>query len=386
MATNDQIISRWVARMRGTTARPMLKPRGNVFAEGDRLYSYGMHFEMARALRDKRGKLRLFLLNGDRHSPSTDRHQRALRDAIPSTVPSVIIPYRALNAANIEFDSIVTVDVSVDRMETWTDTYDEMPAGAQWSQPYRHMVEQPVSHWVGLIGPRNKEAHWVDGLPPKWDDRAHMGGQEMVVDFPGVFAEYRSLYLNGKYVDREWVDDHLVYSIQHWRHHLGESVIKARVPYWTRDRSGERVRRSRVAYFLSGFDTAERRPSYFFCELPPGARPTTVAEAYECLKPATVKAAEELGREVKRQGDVYAVPVPSITKRELTKQGATFAKADFILGVNHRATEVARLTSGMTLVRGTLTHDPGRWRSPDHRRVTVGKQWHVVIKNLVPLK
>ena len=70
---------------------------------------------------------------------------------------------------------------------------------------------------------------------------------------------------------------------------------------------------ARTAYFLSGFDSNETRPSYFFCELPPKVKPTTVAEAYDTLKPTAVRLAEEYGRDVKRQGDIFAVPVPAWT-------------------------------------------------------------------------
>ena len=77
----------------------------------------------------------------------------------------------------------------------------------------------------------------------------------------------------------------------------------------------------RDTYFLSGFDHNEPRPLYFFCELPSSSHPTSVAEAYEDLKPEAVKLALEMGREVIRQGDIFAVPL-SVTTKELRKQGA----------------------------------------------------------------
>ena len=169
--------------------------------------------------------------------------------------------------------------------------------------------------------------------------------------------------------------------------------------------------RRRTAYFLSGFDQNETRPSYFFCELPPKVRPATVEEALETLKPQAVKLAEQAGREVKRQGDIFAIPMPGVTLRELKKQGGVHVKRprfivpstgelwseDYggtesgvwsgprpnLLGTNHEATEIV-LLGGQTYARGTITHNPAG-RRPDHKRTPLGREWHMILKNTVPL-
>ena len=156
-------------------------------------------------------------------------------------------------------------------------------------------------------------------------------------------------------------------------------------PFWCAKCHGSGVRRwtqRRTSYFLSGFDHNETRPVYFFCELPQGSEPTTLDEAYEVLKPETVKLAEDMGRPVTRQGDIFAVPV-TLTKRELRKQGARFEKRGRLLGTNHEATEVAYLDK-LTLARGVLWHNP-EWRGPDHRRVRLHDGWNVIVKNTVPI-
>ena len=160
----------------------------------------------------------------------------------------------------------------------------------------------------------------------------------------------------------------------------------------------------RWAYYLSGFDHAESRPLYFFAELPRGAKPTTVAEAYEVLKPDPVKLAEQMGRPIFRQGDIFGVPT-TLDRKVLKAQGArierrTQAKLElspimreiqpanlpYVLGTNHTATEVAYLPNGVTLARGTMYHDPDG-RNADHarRRIGDGKSWHIVVKNTVPI-
>jgi hypothetical protein len=149
--------------------------------------------------------------------------------------------------------------------------------------------------------------------------------------------------------------------------------------------SGRRhERRRRRPLFLSGFDHQEPRISYFFSELP-NTKPRTVEEAYEALKPDTVKMAEQMGREVLRQGDIFAIPMPDLTKRELTKMGATHQRRGVLLGTNHVATEVAYLPDGRTFARGILRHDPD-FRRPDHVMVRLHpKQWHLILKNTVPV-
>jgi len=127
----------------------------------------------------------------------------------------------------------------------------------------------------------------------------------------------------------------------------------------------------------------EPRPLYFLCELAKGVKPTTVAEAYLTLKPETVLLGEQMEREVRRQGDIFAVPL-SLDKRAIRKAGATFVKRGNLLGTNHEATEVAFLPGGLTLARGVLYHNP-RGRRPDHIRRPLGKSWHVITKNTVPI-
>ncbi|MBG6106583.1 hypothetical protein [Frigoribacterium sp. CG_9.8] len=147
------------------------------------------------------------------------------------------------------------------------------------------------------------------------------------------------------------------------------------------------ITKTRTSRYLSGFDSNETRVSYFFCELPKHSKATTVQEAYADLKPATVKTAEALGRTVHRQGDIYAVPITTMTTADLTRLNAVRSKKTHILGTNHRATEVAMVRNGkatLTYARGTLTHAPLN-RDPDHKRVTIGKSWHLLLKNTVPV-
>lgn len=60
-----------------------------------------------------------------------------------------------------------------------------------------------------------------------------------------------------------------------------------------------------------------------------------------------------------------------------------------IMGTAHTATEIATLPDGRQFARGMLYHDPSligqSWRRPDHRRQHLGKQWHLIARNTVPV-
>jgi hypothetical protein len=403
MANYDQVATRWRDRILGRTNGPNLSnPR--MPCDNDSIYSYGSHFELARIIRDRKGAPSHWLINGDRWGTVTGRHQSVVRGAIERQhLPSVIIPHSALVACGIVFDSIQIVDVQPDWNESGTIVSKEFPQGAKWEYDW-NTVPGTGGYWRGLERVDYEQAgqegvEWVD-YQTRNTGRRHLasrGRQWYLADDGEGGIEYR----------HDW-----------FRHFLGGSVIRAQVNYtvWVkcpgcggtgkaepwedwrgdtfdhcrectgfRDRqnSGRRRRnRQRWAYFLSGFDAQETRPSYFLCELAPGVKPETYADAVESLKTEAVRFAESIGREVRRQGDIWAIPVPTATLADLKAQGGVKERLGNLLGTNHRATEVVRL-NGQTFARGTLRHVP-EGRMPDHKMVSLGKTWHIIQKNTVP--
>lgn len=167
------------------------------------------------------------------------------------------------------------------------------------------------------------------------------------------------------------------------RHRLGESLFRAAYTHGVDRETGRRLTGS--AYFLSAFDHQESRPHYFLCELPAKAVPSSVAEAFEALKPAPVIEAEAACT-VTRQGDVFAVPV-ELTTRQVHKRGKS-QRRGVLLDLSHEASEVVQADDGTTYARGCLHHAPVGWdRVPEHRRQRMGdgRQWHVIVKNTVPV-
>lgn len=393
MTNKHDIVSRWVDVALGLTDRSNLRSeRSNIIADGDAIYSYGYHFEMARLVRDRKGQPSFFLLNGDRYSVTTSGHQSLVRGQISrSDMPSVIIPYSALASAGVARDTIQIVEATPDRGQTIKHKTNEHPDGFHWRwEPQHGYVDKSDEYLAGELEHRNatlqrnhddavrrhEENPTLWSAPPPLEQITVDDLDKQVWACKGVIPVLRSRNLIAEVTALP--DGTCSYEWETYRHWLGESLVRAE----TEVRGGK----NRKSYFLSGFDHNESRALYFFCELPTGVNPTTVAEAYECLKPDVVKTAEANGRSVERQGDIFAIEVTTANKKDLRKAGARFEKHGYLLNTNHTATEVAYMPDGVTLVRGTMTHSP-EFRAADHSRVKLGdgKTWHIAIKNTVPI-
>lgn len=133
--------------------------------------------------------------------------------------------------------------------------------------------------------------------------------------------------------------------------------------------------------YLSGFDSQESlsRRSYFLTRI--AGKFETYDDAIESLKPIEVKYAIESGIDVKRQGEYFFIP-RDIKTRELSKVSNLVGKMHPIFPEStHIATEVRETSEGARVVRGTVRHRPGEFRTPQHGILKLGKQWHIPIKN-----
>lgn len=339
MASNtaDAMITRWVEQTRNPEPNYRRIESSNIIVgrqyatsikyglQYDPIYSYGTHFELGRWVKGTEDHRGFWLLNGDTYGVTTSRHQSALRNAVQRTGDSVLIlPFQTLDSAGIDKATIRPVEITKDR---------EVP--------------DPMTVTRDKLSAR---------LGSSLDYYIREGN---VTDHgDGTFTWHRT------------------------RHILGESVIAATYTAGRWDTA-----KPQTTYFLSGFDSNERHAHYFLAQLPAGAEPTSVKDAFEILRPEQVREADAQGVTVTRQGDVFAVPMPHLTTRELTKL-APRTKATRLLGLSHVATEVITARDGMTYARGTLTHRPLQtWRAPEHRRQRMGdgKTWHLIVKNTVPV-
>ncbi len=344
------------------------------------IMSYGSHFPLAHLLLTPGGKRKMWLLNGDRYQGASgfgrsNEHNDMMREAAQKgRTPTFVVPFSAVREAGIDMRTIVPVDVSRERF-TWEDhSARKLSEVSEWYRKHDvfyddagQRVRAPRASDGSEAQPDTDGGGWHT-----WNRTALEGSVKVPVDGPQYEGRLTRV---SEEVTR---DEHGLYHWSEQRHWLAESVFRATVSTW--DREGRRDVRH-VRYFLAAFDEQEPRPLFFLAELPAKARPRTIAEAREALKPAGVVTAEQAGLEVLRQGDVFAIATAAAT-RDLpgpSERGA-------VLGVNHTASEVRMLGSD-TYARGVLLHRPGWPRRPEHRKLVLGnrKGWYLLVKNTVPM-
>lgn len=429
--TTSDVYTYWGERISAVVREDFSSPhieKDSAIMRGDTCFHYGSHFPLASIIRSKNGRARLVLLNGDTYSGAagwgsgTSARQAevrniCLRECGPLDIPYFIVPFSALDAADIQKDTIVPLEIRSDTTEHRTRSSNERPGEyVLIDAPDGRTQMVPEDRW-GYVGedgtvygshgaPHPPDARWQPYVvevekPVKVRDTQH-AKVEARPDANWWAHGSAELQSDGTWT---WTED---------RHRLGDSLFEAtvRTTKDIRDRETGRlletkwVRRRKVK-FLSSYDYAEPQRPYFLCELP-RTDAATVEEAFEALKPAEVLAAEahpllsENGEplEVLRQGDVFAIPT-TYTERELGQIAVMFDSPEgkvrtrlrskhgsgaFILSTNHTATRVIVTRDGY-YGQGVMYHDPGGWRQPDHRRVKLGdgKTWYRLVKNTVPI-
>ncbi len=354
MSTSGTAVIERFMDQAGTENPRLLRPRtANAFVGrsdwrlpyDDTVYSYGTHFPLAQLMPDGNEQRGWWLLNGDSWrgaSSATPGHQRTVQEkARASGLPVMIVPFSAMASAGIRRDTVKIVDVLPERW-TWE------PRERRES-PSSTMLEYPDSY-----GTRNWKQRESDGMWT-YEEHVHHLGESLFTAEYAYTARTREAYVDF-------------------------SDGMRRVPAKWEDRRG-------TAYFLSAFDENEPGFLYFLAQLPDGAEPATVADAFEALKPQQVKEYERARLPfgpVLRQGDVFAIPTDYQT-RELPGPSK---RDEHVLNVSHKATEIRIDGMGRTFARGFLRHRPVEtWRNPEHRRVQLGdrKQWYELVKNTVPM-
>jgi len=129
-------------------------------------------------------------------------------------------------------------------------------------------------------------------------------------------------------------------------------------------------------YYLSGVDENEpwRLRSYFLCQLPNAV--ASIGQAYESLKPQRVRDAEVRGVEIRRQGDVFLVPVAGRDWNLTLRFGRdTLARDHRLWNGTHTASR-ALVADGRVFVSGRLTHERRQ-----HRTLYCKGLWYEATKN-----
>jgi hypothetical protein len=486
--TNDDAITFW-------TERVVTKPldsgdwghtfdHNSIVVRGDRIFHYGSHFCLAEILRRPSGNARLILFNGDQwrgpsgwgHSTSSVQMtvQRAVRQQIEESdanVPTVTIPFTALDAAGIEYASIKPLHVMDDRTERLEFSSTERPG------PLRKMPDPngaTYAHSEETWGFFDAQGVWVpNGYELSIQEREERGIEHkrgtkieerpVLVDNPrharvdhnGFGWCHEGAELGDDGVWRWTVEQHKLgealftgrYTSTHWREltpderttwdaQMAWSARYRELGYPTPDDAqlaelGERptldvevtvrgeephVRftKTHVEKFLSSYDYAEPHRPYFLCELRHNSPARTIPEALEDLKPGDVKAAEALGLEILRQGDIFAIPTAhseaelvekAVTvERKFWREGDSTHHTEFVAirkigqegystgakdihGSTHQVTHLIVTKNGDHYGRGRMYHRPSGWgRTPEHVVVDLGdrKTWYRLVRNTVP--
>ena len=324
---NQEIIERFAAgKTRGK--------RGHLFIEGDRIYSYGRHFTLA--VRGDWGAGISYLINGDKYGSTTAQHTSS---CISALTPNVQIPFSALEAAGVPVDlrhgqapgdepmrAIRLLDVREDA---------------------RHTVCRVCRRDVSFIGgglPIDEADRW----PPALCFRHAHDASPLCPPPPDVPAKWDPV-----------AEEHT----------LGATLLTHRGRRQSAAGSDTRT-------LLSSMDENEpwRLRAYFMCEVPDS--PQTIDQAYRALTPIPVRQAQEAGLHVRRQGDIFGIPLEGVQTRRVIGVSTRMAPAvDTTPESTHRVTERRDV-----LGRGVLYHKPP-FRQPQHARVALGRTWHRLIKN-----
>ena len=232
----------------------------NFVLGNDVCYSYGRHFPLLHITRDKKGNITQVILNGDRWSGNsgfgtpTLSHQSWVRGAVQKAGFShCIIPFSVLEAARLDYNSVVPVEVTRDRNEeiphTWTSTGPhDLPAGIKRITQRNYEMQRKSQEVIDNLVTSRQE-----GENAYWETRrqySEKAGQltEFLTSYPVPTVTEESLanYQLNEYVEiastvhyrpTRWGSEAEVETLPdgrrtfRWienRHWLGECVIKAR--------------------------------------------------------------------------------------------------------------------------------------------------------------
>lgn len=369
------------------------------------LFSYGSHFPTAHAAVDPTGR-EYWLLNGDTYSSSTSKHQSDIRNAINRVErrrqeqgltgrPIIIVPFSVISAASINKRSIFVLGSEEERhvsRQLAVATRDDVPEVHRWTA-----TELPDGRWTYTIhdhflGASVFSAEWWSGRlrDPKTGESSWTTETSRFVSAFDPQETQRSYFLAqlpqwSKAETHEQALEDLKPDLVHKAERDGLTVARQgdvfAVPTelstaFLKGQPGARYARygatvPGVALTLHGEvivdETSEALPFSAWADYqkrPLG--PLDVARLGALLNflcpanPVTVEAAG-----------------PKVPHRAAQIHCSLYA-------TNHYGTEVIQLADGSTFARGTITHRPEH-RPSDHLRRKLGKAWHEIVLNTVPV-
>lgn len=486
--TNDEVIRYWAFSLAKTgESRHLAGGTVRIDTEGTIRYYRRMSkgrlpwgpIELGRYV----PRSRAIVLNGDGftdRSGSATGWQTRLRNRVrqqmalnPGMIKHLaVIPYAALSAAEVQIDSFIPLHIVQDENEEVWHKVAEPPAREKFQAPTNptltgsnqilqttqsgHQYQLTETRRYIYTDPNNttaSSATYIRGWTQGWGDwtsgtnsisimtntvNAAASWQGMAYYDETIFAQHLANRneLNERIANGGWgmftAGEIPSEPGWYWRenmHHLGACLFSA---------VGEDGKRHK---FLSAFDTDEPGQMYFLAQLPDRSGANTYEEALHVLAPTFVHEARKQGRNVRRQGDVFAVEttlsdeeVYSFAKTRVRREIVTYTMNAHVLAqvitgsrsepeiypgelrekiecpckcghkrwigwgpkaraalsiynTGHTADEVVVSKKGTTYIRGIMHHDPQIYepgRAREHRDVSLGQKWHVAVRNTVP--
>ncbi len=211
----------------------------SLHARTDYIEHYAM--ELGRIIRDTKGRARLVLLNGDSYSgaggwgTSTSQHQSSLRSSVEAAVEGtdievLVVPFSALGAAGIAFDSIRVVEALPDRYTRHEISSPERPGNFVLKESGEtEMVPYSVAH------PYRTHGYQVDGKRTPASEGGTYGEITELVERPVMVPDETRAHVDKSGMAHAWADGYAkLQSDGTWtwtvkRHWLGESLFKGTV-------------------------------------------------------------------------------------------------------------------------------------------------------------
>lgn len=363
------------------------------------LFSYGSHFPTAHAAVDPTGR-EYWLLNGDTYSSSTSKHQSDIRNAINRVErrrqdkgltgrPIIIVPFSVLQTANINKQSIFVLGSEEERhvsRQLTVATRDDVPEVHHWTA-----TELPDGRWAYTI-----HDHFLGA---------------------SVFsAEWSARTRDPETGASSWTTETSRFVSAFDPQETQRSYFLAQLPQWSKAETHEQALEDLKPDVVHKAErdglTVARQGDVFavptelstaFLKGQPGVRyarygatlPGVALTLHgESASDVSFRAWADYQKRPLGPADVarlgallnFLCPANPVTVEAAGPKVPDYAQraACSLLGTNHYGTEVIVLEDGSTFARGTITHRPEH-RPSDHLRRKLGKAWHEIVLNTVPV-
>lgn len=399
---SNDVIGKFLSRIPNRRTKDVTHSYGNIFCEAktkryqydsglqtytdvpcDRgtLYSYGHHFAMAEYLGKAKDGKPVFLLNGDKSSITTARHQSWLLSAVKKA---------DCHAGIISFQTLRGI---LNRDDLTPDSFVEMGLG-EYKQCYRingeyYDIQFNCSYDKKSLVNAAQLYNWDYFLRLEpWDDKANPDYQMYWVaqqrkQYPdGMWhiLQYRKIPLKGIYSENEkydsWSECGCVnnFNAKILEEHFIQPKPDTKISFGYMHSLGGILFNHDSKHYLGTLDERE----YCCIQLPKPAK--SISQAIEILKPKAVRDAEKQGIKVIRQGEWFFVPFGDDAKmKELT--GIAKAKLRSNKSPLPLATERSNPHTCYQIIHKKQIYATGNVSHPQHHTVKLGKDWYKVYKN-----